>query len=351
MSLWVDATGSDARPPAGAVGEVTLYGILGARLEAYGDPFSANAAARYGEAVSGTAARWVQGEASLTTGRRFGRMGVRIGANAFGLRYIDPFTYSGGGGGAQADVNLALGRTIVAFTPSWSAGAWSSDALSGDLRVAGASVELARPSGPLLLRAGAAARDVLNGAVDGAFLTATAALDYTAPRWTASAHVAAQHNPLEDVLAGGVTLGIPLGEGAQLRVDVGRTLRDPLFGTPGSFALSIGLSVRALKTGSIVPPVVAVGHPETGGRRVRFSLAPTNASTDARTVALTGDFTDWLPRPMEREGGRWILDVVLAPGLHHFGFLVDGQWYVPDTAPGLVEDGWGRENASIIVEP
>ena len=36
-------------------------------------------------------------------------------------------------------------------------------------------------------------------------------------------------------------------------------------------------------------------------------------------------------------------------GAHHFGFLVDGEWFVPETATGRVSDEWGRVNATLVV--
>lgn len=49
----------------------------------------------------------------------------------------------------------------------------------------------------------------------------------------------------------------------------------------------------------------------------------------ARSVQLVGDFTQWQARPINlqrSEDGIWRTAVELAPGTHHYRFLVDGEW-------------------------
>ena len=94
-------------------------------------------------------------------------------------------------------------------------------------------------------------------------------------------------------------------------------------------------------------PVVEVAEPVGRGRRVRFQVE----GGIAERVALAGSFTDWKPHPMHRTPDRWVLELILEPGVHHFGFLLDGErWYVPDDAPGIVDDGWGQKNASFVIQ-
>jgi 1,4-alpha-glucan branching enzyme len=80
---------------------------------------------------------------------------------------------------------------------------------------------------------------------------------------------------------------------------------------------------------------------------VRFAIR----APGAERVELSGDFTGWEPVRMDREDGTWSVGLTLPPGTHHFGFLVDGQWVVPADAPGKVDDGWGRINATVVIEP
>jgi 1,4-alpha-glucan branching enzyme len=53
------------------------------------------------------------------------------------------------------------------------------------------------------------------------------------------------------------------------------------------------------------------------------------SAPDARSVQLVGDFTQWQERPINLQKGAdgvWRTTVQLAPGTHHYRFLVDGQW-------------------------
>jgi 1,4-alpha-glucan branching enzyme len=67
-------------------------------------------------------------------------------------------------------------------------------------------------------------------------------------------------------------------------------------------------------------------------------------------VELVGDFTMWKPMEMDQTSGTWTLELEVPDGLYHFGFLVDGEWFVPVDAIGTVPDEWGRQNATLVVD-
>jgi hypothetical protein len=67
-------------------------------------------------------------------------------------------------------------------------------------------------------------------------------------------------------------------------------------------------------------------------------------------VEILGDFTLWEPLPMRADGTRWSVQLQIPEGTHHFGFLADGDWYLPEDAPDSVADEWGRKNATIVIE-
>lgn len=49
----------------------------------------------------------------------------------------------------------------------------------------------------------------------------------------------------------------------------------------------------------------------------------------ARSVQLVGDFTQWHEKPINLQksaDGVWQTTVELPAGVHHYRFLVDGQW-------------------------
>ena len=79
--------------------------------------------------------------------------------------------------------------------------------------------------------------------------------------------------------------------------------------------------------------------------RVRIRVRPPGA----RTVEVLGDFDDWTPVPLTPAGGSWSVELDVEPGTHHFGFLVDGEWWIPEGLQGTVPDEWGRMNATMVV--
>lgn len=49
----------------------------------------------------------------------------------------------------------------------------------------------------------------------------------------------------------------------------------------------------------------------------------------AMSVQLVGDFTQWQEKPVKMQkdaDGIWRTTIKLPPGMHHYRFLVDGQW-------------------------
>ena len=72
---------------------------------------------------------------------------------------------------------------------------------------------------------------------------------------------------------------------------------------------------------------------------------------DAHQVVLAGDFTDWQPvHTLTRtEPGVWSVVVPLAPGVHNYAFIVDGDRWVPDPNAPAVNDGFGGLNSRLAV--
>ena len=250
-------------------------------------------------------------------------------------------------------MSYPAGAFVLSATPRLALGGWSSSdgtsSVEGNLRAAGGDLDLHRSFGATHVVASASALSVENGVTAGMFLRAGGYLVLERGRWSASAQLQVQRTPLETEVGGGVQAAVTVLPGVQIQGHAGRQVRDPVFGTAGSFGFSFSVTARAVSwSPPQPPPVVAVGEAEDGGRQVRFAIR----APEAETVALTGDFTGWDPVPMERsQDGWWRASRVLEPGVHHFGFLVDGEWVIPPEAPGVMEDGWGRRNASIVVEP
>lgn len=70
----------------------------------------------------------------------------------------------------------------------------------------------------------------------------------------------------------------------------------------------------------------AVAEKDGGGERLQgFAFR----APEALSVQLVGDFTHWQEKPIslkKEAGGLWRASVTLAPGEHHYRFLVDGEW-------------------------
>ncbi len=355
-SAWLDAGAASARPPAGITAATASYGLLGARTRLESTSAGAlDVFARAGRGADGETAQWVEGEAAWELGRagRHAAWGLR--ASGFGLDYQQPFDYRALGVALEPSVSVPLGATVLALRGDIRHGSWklaAPDTASGDsagtgrLALEGAALSMGRLLGPVWVEVGA---EGYRGALDGWFTGG-----FASARWVAGPVDLGLSGRAWSTPAGsevGVTggAGLALGAGFALRAEVGRDTRDPLYGTPGSFGGSVAVSLRlAHATPAGRPNLVAELGPARGdGRIARFRLhAPR-----AHAVGLAGDFTDWRPRPLVRDGEDWVLELTLGPGLHHFAFVVDGRdWTVPRDAPGVAADEWGRQNATLVIE-
>jgi 1,4-alpha-glucan branching enzyme len=72
------------------------------------------------------------------------------------------------------------------------------------------------------------------------------------------------------------------------------------------------------------------------------------SAPSALSVQLVGDFTHWNQKPVNLQKGadgvwRTVLD--LAPGEHHYRFLVDGQWRDDPECALHVPNPYGSQDA------
>jgi 1,4-alpha-glucan branching enzyme len=68
----------------------------------------------------------------------------------------------------------------------------------------------------------------------------------------------------------------------------------------------------------------------------------------ATSVQLVGDFTRWKERPINLQKGPdgvWRATVPLPSGLHHYRFLVDGEWRDDPACTIRVPNPYGGQNA------
>jgi hypothetical protein len=78
-------------------------------------------------------------------------------------------------------------------------------------------------------------------------------------------------------------------------------------------------------------------------RQSFFFSAPT-----AMSVQLVGDFTQWQEKPVNMQkdaDGIWRTTIELPPGMHHYRFLVDGQWRDDPECAVRVPNPFGGQDA------
>lgn len=350
QTLWLSATGSTAQPPADVVGaRASTYFLLGLQGSRSGKLWQADGSLSFGNGFQDQAGRWLSGAATLSRSWTQKQLSTRLDATFTGLRYSTPFSY--GAYTTQLAPAFTWNATPSAsftVTPQATGGFWNSNGDSGSIGVIGSSVALAKTVGPATLQLSGEADRARNGAIDGNF--AGVGFD-----------VAMTHGAID--LGGGVKRWqTPSGHewgysayatrsfGNALRLDVQlvRSVRDPVLATPGSFGASVALNWRIAHTREkgAPPALYTVDGTTANGRRVKFRVTVASA----QSVAVSGSFTDWNPVPMRRNGHTFTVDVVVPPGTHQFGFLVDGEtWYLPPNATGLVSDDFGRKNATLVI--
>lgn len=111
--------------------------------------------------------------------------------------------------------------------------------------------------------------------------------------------------------------------------------------------LTVLIGIRSTKQPETVAVAPASAAAASNEVLVHFQLdAP-----KARAVSLAGDFSNWAPKySMERSTrGVWTIVVPLAPGVHNYSFVVDGETWVPDPSAPAMADGFGGMNSRIAV--
>jgi hypothetical protein len=121
-----------------------------------------------------------------------------------------------------------------------------------------------------------------------------------------------------------------------------------------------------LKKSFVMPlwrPIAAIGGALAAALLVLILSVPSEISPqtihrfviyrpDISHAEISGSFTNWQNRPMDRVGdtGYWEITLNVPKGEHRFIYILDGQQRFPDpTLPDREEDDFGGENSILSV--
>jgi len=131
------------------------------------------------------------------------------------------------------------------------------------------------------------------------------------------------------------------------------TLRSVTFEFRPAYALLAAASIAIFAV--VVPRDWSANRPFAVARTqdvdqkvyVQFRLQ----ASDASDVRLAGSFTQWQPQYQlhQTAPGLWTVTLPLAPGVHDYAFIVDGQRWVTDPYAAAVQDGFGGINSRITL--
>jgi Glycogen recognition site of AMP-activated protein kinase len=129
------------------------------------------------------------------------------------------------------------------------------------------------------------------------------------------------------------------------------TLR-PAYGLAFAALAAVALTQLPTDDGRMAvtpPPETAERPAEAPPVYVQFRLS----AEGAQSVALAGTFTGWKPAVLLRQTapGEWTALVPLAPGVHDYAFVVDGERWVADPHAAHVDDSFGGTNSRISLPP
>jgi Glycogen recognition site of AMP-activated protein kinase len=288
-------------------------------------------------------------------GGRISTPGGPVSASLMGLgtgfRVGAPFVYETFTGVLQPEIRFRWGRTVLALIGEGGLGSTQIEFRRGertrsattDLWHYGGGAELRVEGSRALFSLGAATYE----ATQGRYAKGEGQIVLALPSGSQiRAELAFWNLPVGTEATGEISVTVPVGRWFA-QASGGRSAPDPLLRTePGRQGwMTVGRVLKRFGPAPRVPLLTL--EPSEGGATVRFRID----GGEATKVEILGDFTGWEPREMNNEGGtRWTITLEIPNGTHHFGFMLNGTWFVPDTAPGRVADDWGQVNATVVVQ-
>ena len=351
-TVQLQAGGATAVPEAGARADAAMYGLAGVRLDWSGTRGRVFASVLGGAATDDQrGSDFASASAGFETWTGPGT-GVGLVARGSGFRVGSPYTYRVLAARAGPALRVRQGRARAALRTEVGFGRTLTELRRDDGRVRraerdlwtrGAELEAGWEQRRWAFEAAAGSWE----SAGGSFRRGGAALTVGGAGWAVRIEADRWDTPLGAEWLGGLSVLVPLGSRANLAATGGRVPPDPLTlvdsGDQGGALLTWSL----VTFGGPAPPIATVRG--TGqARRARFQVEHDRVE-QATQVEVIGDFTTWTPVPLRRVGSRWEVEVPVEPGVYHFGFRVDGEWWVPSELPGNVPDEWGRTNATLVV--
>ena len=143
---------------------------------------------------------------------------------------------------------------------------------------------------------------------------------------------------------------LQLTERVALLAAAGRQLADPLRGLPQAdlVAISARLSLGPKPLPVMQRSAIARAEvtPVTGGGG---ELVVRIFASDTMLVDVAGDFSDWRPVQLEREGSFWVARVQLPPGKYRVAVRTNiGPWRAPRNL-ARVRDDYGGEAGLVVI--
>ena len=175
-------------------------------------------------------------------------------------------------------------------------------------------------------------------------------VDATTTRRIAYADVSASWRRDRGALSVGATGGMRVGRSAgwgsadatlwvlphaALVAAVGRSLEDVTRGVPRTQYASLAVRLAARPQPSLHSAIPPIHGPTVVASREFLDVRARGATS----VEVMGDFTNWSPVMLQRDGDVWRLSRALSAGSHRMALRIDGgEWTTPANLPRVVDD-------------
>ena len=350
--LRIEVGGARSFAPSGTDLAATTYLTAGLQIDRWTPSGSGVFAGVFGGMSTGPiGGDWgsfiLGGEAVAGTG---GPVEFSVTASTYGFAVGAPFVYEALTVMARPELRFPVGPAAIVFYGEGGKGRSTTEFRRGDLVRAFTQDLWHYGGGPeLQLRAGRTLTSASYGVLEtenSTYRRGEFKLLVSTNRSLIQAALSVWDTPLGTETTGTISVRVSLGGPSWFAQFVGgRIDPDPLMRSQSGGQAGLVIGRRLIRFGPGGAPPVASLLATAEGPAARFFVdGPT-----ARRVEVLGDFSAWEPQAMVQDGPAWVLEIPLAAGTYHFGFLVDGEWFVPEGAPGQVSDDWGQMNATIVV--